>query len=109
MDVDYLNKKISEDLGEPASLTKESIIILAVCLTVVILLTICLFSFVCYDCIHTLDKDSTGCWLHSNIAIEEKQLEAKDDLPKTKLTMKRWSWNGSRRCYSNKNTDIHCI
>ena len=109
MDVDYLNKKISEDLGEPASLTKESIIILAVCLTVVILLTICLFSFVCYDCIHTLDKESTGCWLHPNIALEEKRLKEKDDLPTTKLTMERWSWKGSRRCYSNKNADIQWI
>ena len=109
MDVDYLNKKISEELDEPASLTKESIIILALCLAVVIILTICLFSIVCYDCIHTIDKDSTGCWLHSKIATEEKQLEAKDDLPPTKWTMKRWSWKGSRRCDSNKNADIQRI
>ena len=101
MDVDYLNKKISEELDEPASLTKESIIILAVCLAVVILLTICLFSIICYDCIHTLDKELTGCWLHPNIAIEEKQFEAKDDLPTTKWTMKRGSWKGSKRCNSN--------
>ena len=102
MDVDYLNKMISDDLGEPASLTKESIIMLAVCLAVVILLTICLFSIVCHNCTHTLDKESTGCWLHPNIAIEEKQLEAKDDMPTTNS-------NNLLTCYSNKNADIQWI
>ena len=97
MDVDYLNKKMIQDLDEPASLTNESIIILAVCLAIVILLTICLFSIVCYDCIHTIDAQSRGCWLHRNMAIVEKQSDAKDDFPTSKWTMKRSSLERSRR------------
>ena len=59
MNVDYLNENTLEDENKINSLSIEIKIILITCHTIVSILIICLLSVFCYDCIHSIDEESS--------------------------------------------------
>ena len=106
MDVDYLNKSLMEDTNEMESLTKESVIILVFSLAIVIILTICLFSVMCYDCINSeeLYIDCNNPKMETEPANESSKMEAKKK--KRKSTKKTKSWGESNEISKNNSPDI---